>query len=107
MPKGTGATQPFEGTAGTHASTAMHDAVMHAEQAKDQGGGGKQPAPTVERKIIFTADVQLVVTDVGKAEQELYQFLQDNKGFVTQSEVTGTAGATRNGTWKLRVPATK
>lgn len=107
----TAATQPYEHSvrAGAEAGPKVGFSGS-AKQPADQnaGGGAKQPeAPPVERKIIFTADVQLVVTDVGKAEQELYQLLQNTKGFVTQSEVTGLAGATRTGTWKLRVPAAK
>jgi len=79
-----------------------------------QGGGGEQgrPAeaikqPPADRKIIFTADVYLKVADFAKAEQELQQLLKNNDGYTAQVDVSGSTGATRQGTWRVRVPVAK
>jgi hypothetical protein len=79
--------------------------LKHANQAKDApAGADKQP---IERKIIVTANVQLVATDFEKAEKDLDRLVQANKGIVAQSEVAGTAGGSRNGCWKVRISPAK
>src|SRR5262249_9770143 len=56
------------------------------------------------RKIIYNADVQLVVEDLPNAEDSLKQLLRKYDGFIAQSELTGSAGARRSGHWRLRIP---
>jgi hypothetical protein len=70
-------------------------------------GGGKpeKPAePLVDRKIIRTAQVELVVDDFDKGEAALWQLLKSNEGFMARSEVHGTPGTPRSATWTVRVP---
>jgi hypothetical protein len=76
-----------------------------ANQAKDVPGGAEKQI--IERKIIVTANVQLVATDFDKAEQELGRLIQANKGIVAQSEVAGAAGGSRKGLWKVRISPAK
>src|SRR5262249_51803591 len=66
--------------------------------------GGAAPAQPVPRKIIYNADVQLVVEDLPNAEDSLKQLLRKYDGFIAQSELTGSAGARRSGHWRLRIP---
>ena len=73
-----------------------------AAQAPKAGGGEK--SPPIERNIIYTADVWLAVTDFAKAEQELAQLIQSNKGYVAHSDVAGSTGGSRQSSWKVRIP---
>jgi hypothetical protein len=88
-------------------------------QAKSAGGmkskvmgGGKQPAKpeapdgAIERKIIRTADVSLIVQDFEKAQQDVRALIsQFQDCYIAQAEITGSAGSPRRGHWKVRVPA--
>src|SRR5262249_52875363 len=62
------------------------------------------PDEKLPRKIVYTADVRVIVEDFETAEAELKKLLKDHHGFVAKSEVSGSAGSPRSGTWKLRVP---
>jgi Domain of unknown function (DUF4349) len=72
-----------------------------------------EPTPDVannqhfaDRKIIFTANISLKVEKFDDAEFELRQLIQSSQGYTAQAEVAGRAGATQQGTWKVRIPAT-
>jgi hypothetical protein len=62
--------------------------------------GPKMPT----RKIIYTADIDLTVTDFDKAERELTELVKAEHGYFAQAGVTGTPGMPRRGTWKARIP---
>jgi hypothetical protein len=76
------------------------------DQAPAAPAGAAQAAPAEPepRKIIYTANVDLVVDDFATAEQQLMQLVQEHKGYVAKSDVSGTAGFRRNGSWTVRVP---
>ena len=77
-------------------------------EAPPAGGGGEAaqpPAQALSRKIVYNADVTVVVQDLSAAEPQLLQLVKDHNGFVAQSEITGSAGSPRQGHWRLRVPA--
>jgi hypothetical protein len=70
-----------------------------------KGGEAKPPADEkLPRKIVYTADVRVVVEDFPTAEAVLKKLVKDHHGFVAKSEVSGSAGERRSGTWKVRVP---
>lgn len=72
---------------------------------QDQPGGGLQkPAEQRPRKIIYTAQVELVVEDLAKGEEELKRLIQDQKAYVAKSEMRGSPGSPRSGSWTIRVP---
>src|SRR5262249_54604382 len=75
-----------------------------AKEAAGQQAGGKPAGEAVPRKIIYTADVSLVVTDFEKAGDELLQLVIRSKGFVAKSEIIGSAGSPRTGHWRIRLP---
>ncbi|HXG11562.1 MAG TPA: DUF4349 domain-containing protein [Gemmataceae bacterium] len=92
---------------------------LHAPKSAPEGGdapanqfkagGEAQPAPeqkpqSVARKIIYTAHVELVVEDFDAAQKTLLQLLEEYKGYVAKSEVRGSPGTRRSGTWTVRVP---
>jgi hypothetical protein len=61
--------------------------------------------PRQLRKIVRTAEVEVIVQDFDKAEQELKRLLQEQKdGYVAQSAITGSVGAPRSGYWRVRLP---
>ena len=70
----------------------------------DGGGPAAIAGGHLARKIIYTADLQLIVEDFGTAEVELVKLAVANKGFVAKSEITGQSDAHRTGTWTMRVP---
>jgi hypothetical protein len=45
------------------------------------------------------------VDDFGKAEAELMALVKDCKGYVARSDLHGTVGTPRSGSWTVRVPA--
>jgi Domain of unknown function (DUF4349) len=63
-----------------------------------------QLASTVPRKIIYTADVTLVVENLTTVQPKLVQLVKTYKGYVAGTEVGGSAGSARQGRWKVRIP---
>jgi hypothetical protein len=55
------------------------------------------------RKIVYNGNVQLIVTDLDKAEAMLKALLKDTESLVASSEITGSAGSPRSGKWRVRV----
>jgi type II secretory pathway pseudopilin PulG len=71
------------------------------------GGGNVAPAQnksTLARKIIYTAEVSLVVEKLNPAQQKLEDLVRKSKGYIAETNVGGETGAPRTGTWKVRVP---
>jgi hypothetical protein len=64
----------------------------------------KDPSP---RKIIYTATVELVVTDLTAAEGQLRKLVKEHEGFISRSDVAGRMGTRRDGTWTLRIPVAR
>jgi hypothetical protein len=77
-------------------------------EAKDnrggEGGRGGQVPAGAPRKVVYTADVQLIVNDLTVTEEKIRKLVSDHKGYVTQSESSGAMGARRHGLWKVRIP---
>jgi hypothetical protein len=91
------------------APAAVDGMVAQAPAAAPPAGGGGQPAQgqakPLSRKIIYNAEVKVVVPDLSAAEQQLLQLVKERNGFVAQSEILGSTGSPRQGHWRLRVPA--
>jgi hypothetical protein len=68
----------------------------------DKAADAATPAP--ERKIIFTAHLDVVVKDLNEAWAATEKLLAEHKGYVAKSEVRSDSGARRTGTYTLRVP---
>ena len=84
------------------------DATVRIAQAadKDKAPPAGQAAPVEQpRKIIYNAQVALVVEEFDKAEEDLTRLVKDYKGYVTGSDTHGAPGSPRSGTWTLRIPA--
>ncbi len=66
------------------------------------------PAPAAEpmpRKIIYNANLSLVVEDFDVTEGALKTLVKQYNGFIAQGEITGSTGSPRSGHWRVRVPA--
>lgn len=61
-------------------------------------------AAALQRKIIYTADVELVVEDFDPIPNRVEQLAKQFGGFVANSNVSGSPGYPRDGRWKLRIP---
>lgn len=85
---------------------AVAPATSPRELASSQSTSGEQATATA-RKVIFTAQVDVLVDDLAPAQQRLNELIarvQQAGGYVSHQEVSGTAGSRRHGTWTLRVP---
>jgi hypothetical protein len=77
-------------------------AAKVADAAKE--GRAAEDAAPPERKIIYTARVELHVTNLDEARGKLDALLAEVKGYVAKSDEGGRSGGARAGTWKVRVP---
>jgi hypothetical protein len=74
-----------------------------ASPQADDPAKAKESA-TAGRKIIYTGHIDLVTEDLNVLEAKLTQLVATEKAYVADSERTGSAGAMRRGSWKVRVP---
>ena len=64
-------------------------------------------ANSTSRKIVFTAQVDVVVEDIGKAHHGLSTMIasvEQTGGYLSHQELQGATGSPRRGTWTIRVP---
>ena len=66
---------------------------------------GVADAAPVDRKIIYTADLDVVVKDLDAAIAEMEKLLVGAKGYIGKSEVNNNSGARRTAAYVLKVPA--
>lgn len=57
-----------------------------------------------DRKIIYDADVRLVVDDFAKVEAAVPRLVQEHGGYLADASVERTQGAVRSGRWQVRIP---
>jgi hypothetical protein len=91
--------------------------VFFKDKDKDKGGDeGKGRVPLAvpplpkrqeSRKIIYTGQVDLIVEDFDKAAATMIEQLEALDGYEAGSDITGTPGVSRQGTWTLRIPVAK
>jgi hypothetical protein len=87
--------------------------MMGAAQAPaapaDSPFAGEAPPPAaatagLARKIIYNADLGLVVEDFARAEPEVTRLVQRYQGYIAEMQVLGSPGSRRSARWKVRVP---
>jgi hypothetical protein len=85
---------------------AVNNVAQFGLQAGEERFGppeaGKQP-----RKLVYHADVDLVVEEMTAAELELAKLLKDHDGVIANAETVSRAGAPRTGLRRLRIPVAK
>lgn len=92
---------------GTSGPPANAVSISTGKASSDSDSG--ESSSTVPRKIVFTGQVDVVVEDMGKANQELtnlIEAIQQAGGYLAHQELQGIAGSRRSGTWTVRVPQT-
>ncbi len=96
-------------------------AASSAEAAADSGASGgpkakgapgsvgtiAQAVSTTQRKIIYTATVDLVVENLSNGQTKLTNLVKANGGYIAETNVGGNSGEQRTGSWKVRVPVDK
>lgn len=61
----------------------------------------------ISRKIIYEADLTVVVKDVGEAEKELLALLKELGGYISEATVNRVQGEQLSGQWRVRIPVDK
>ncbi len=95
------------GSVGAPAVTASDDASKSASnEAAPAVATGQlvQAASAVPRKIIYTATVELISDNFSLAQQNLLALAKKHGGYIAETNVGGTPGTPRRGTWKIRIP---
>jgi len=71
-----------------------------------QPGAASTPAGTsaISRKIIYDAQVDLVVESVEPVAKKVGTLVQDARGYIAEQNVTGSPGSQRSMRWRFRIP---
>ena len=90
-------------------SDASHEAADglkqdRAAQKADGAAAGKDAAIPTPRKIIYTGLVDLIVDDFDDSERQLRQLVEDQHGYLADSDIYNRPGSPRSGSWTVRVP---
>ena len=88
------------GPGGEVANLVAPQAPMPPQGGARGGKGDKHDGPPAElqRKIKYTAILSVIVEDFAKAEKGLKAAVTEAKGFIANSEISGSTGSTRSGT---------
>lgn len=79
--------------------------LVATEEAKGLPGEGATTTPAgFDRKIIYSADVELVVEDFTGLPDEVVALVKKYEGYIADSTLSGTAGSNRSATWRIRIP---
>lgn len=106
---GCGQAANYQGREREAPAVAKGEALGMAEQAAqakpdNNKSLGKAAAGALERKIVYEAEVDLVVEDFTPIPALVDQIVQGYQGFIANSQVSGEAGEKRSGVWTLRIP---
>jgi hypothetical protein len=90
-------------------AAALAEQKHHAGEGTDAAGAvaGQSVVSTpggLNRKIIYTAEIELVVEDFSGVPERLAALVKKFDAYVADSSLAGASGASRRGTWKIRVP---
>lgn len=106
--------EPSASSAASGAAATSEAKAGDAQSGDAQSaGGGKtvgsvgataQSVSQTQRKIIYTATVDLVVENLTAGQTKLTQLVKANRGYIAETNVGGQSGSQRSGTWKVRVP---
>ena len=61
-------------------------------------------APGISRKIIYDAQVDVIVDSVEPVSRKVGTLVQDARGYIAEQSVTGSPGTLRSMRWRIRVP---
>lgn len=71
-----------------------------------QAGEAKPDAPDreIQRQIIYTARLSLVVEEFDGVAEQVEKLASSHGGFVANSNLQGSSGSPRHGSWTIRIP---
>jgi hypothetical protein len=58
----------------------------------------------VDRKIVYTADVDIVVEEFDLVPSQVKDLAEQHSGYIAKSDIRGRPGSPRSGEWTIRVP---
>ena len=99
-----------EATVSASSDTQAQSGAAPAQNASGKAGAvgaGAQSVSQTQRKIIYTATVDLVVENLTSGQTKLTQLVKANDGYIAETNVGGASGEQRTGSWKVRVPVEK
>ncbi len=86
-------------------------ATMGATTGEADAAGGEADSAAaiplskaLQRKIIYTAEIDLVVEQFDPLPNEVQKLAERFKGYVARSNIAGSPGSPRSGQWTIRVP---
>jgi hypothetical protein len=89
---------------GTAVGYIEHGAAEALTQTSGEDTLAARVAPSVPRRIIYSADISLVVEDFARAQAEIPVLVQKARGYIAEQDLLGSPGSRRSARWKLRVP---
>jgi hypothetical protein len=93
--------------AGTSSPPPVGDAAPKAPPAGGDAPAARAGEESIARKIIYSASVEVIVKDLEALRAEVERIVEERKGYVAKSDVSGESGSRRTATWTLKVPAEK
>ncbi len=79
------------------------------ESGPADGDSQADPAPVeaseFSRKLIYTAEADLIVEDFDPVAAAVERLVREHGGFIASSRLGSTRGTRRSGTWQARIPA--
>jgi hypothetical protein len=93
--------------AGCSEGSMQHAAKAPNAGAAPQAGDGKPEAAgkAIDRKIRYSGNVEVVVRDLDATHEAVEALVKSKNGYVAKSELVGSVGDRRYGTWTIKVPA--
>jgi hypothetical protein len=64
----------------------------------------KPASPPAQRKIIYNAELQLVVKELDQVGKRIQEIVAAHSGFISHSNIDTSRGAYRTGNWTARIP---
>jgi uncharacterized protein DUF4349 len=85
--------------------TLTDGSVTMLATATQPGAAGATAGPSaISRKIIYDAQVDVIVESVDPIAKRVTTLVQDARGYIAEQNVTGSPGSLRSMRWKIRIP---
>ena len=98
-------TGPAVKTQSAYPQAAAEAASTAGQPNRNHPATGRPPRRDVsKRKIVYRADIDLVVEQFDPLPEQIEAAVKQHGGFVSASNITGSPGQPRNGRWTVRVP---
>lgn len=108
---GSPVTRRGPGAPGAETKQAKNEVAFAAPgfQGVEELEGAVQKRPQEQpRKIIHSAKVKVIVDGFEPAAETLHRLIREREGaYIAKSDITGTPGSPRYGTWTVRVPVAR